>query len=479
MMHRRLGVAAKHDRTRGFFAPLATLATALPLPARLKPAAALTAVRPRDPSEALFGRIRRQLALWYCGALAAMLLVGGTLLYVGVQHALLDPVPGYLSNSAQLISASWSHEWGEHGPLACDQPSGIPAVALQHVPYVWCVASPPMDRKTPGLPAAFLGSNLAQTALASSTGQVSGTIIGENSLGAISCYALVVHDPVSGNAIGVVQVGIPIQGSLDALHTMLIILLVIGALTIVGAAAAGLWLAGRAMQPAYLSFARQQAFIGDAAHELRTPITLMRADAEVLLRGRAGFSEDDAALLEDIVAETAHMGNLATNLLTLARLDAGKAHLERDVVDLGEIAEGVARRVRALAAERHLTLNVEASAPVLVLADRALLEQAALILVDNAVKYNRPDGAISLRVAREGTRALLVVRDTGIGVPAEHLPHLGERFYRVDKARSREAGGAGLGLSIARGIAAAHGGTLTLTSDPGSGTTATLSLPAA
>ena len=111
--------------------------------------------------------------------------------------------------------------------------------------------------------------------------------------------------------------------------------------------------------------------------------------------------------------------------------------------------------------------------------DPTLLEQAALALLDNAIKYNRRGGQITVRTAIKSGQALLEVRDTGIGIAAEHLSHLGERFYRVDKARSRQAGGTGLGLSITRGIAAAHGGTLTLSSIPDQGTTAILILPLA
>ena len=116
--------------------------------------------------------------------------------------------------------------------------------------------------------------------------------------------------------------------------------------------------------------------------------------------------------------------------------------------------------------------------PALVIGNRSLLEQAALILLDNAIKYNRPAGRVTVSAIANGDRAMLTVSDTGIGIPPEHLPHLGERFYRIDKARSREAGGAGLGLSIARGIATLHNGTLTLTSEPGQGTVATMALPA-
>jgi signal transduction histidine kinase len=113
-----------------------------------------------------------------------------------------------------------------------------------------------------------------------------------------------------------------------------------------------------------------------------------------------------------------------------------------------------------------------------VIGDKSLLEQATMILLDNAIKYNRSGGSVTLRASLVQGQACLEVSDTGIGIPAEHLAHLGERFYRVDKARSREAGGAGLGLSIARGIAVSHGGSLTLSSVVGQGATARILLPA-
>jgi signal transduction histidine kinase len=125
--------------------------------------------------------------------------------------------------------------------------------------------------------------------------------------------------------------------------------LLCGLLTILGATAGGIFLAQRALEPAYLAFERQQEFIADAAHELRTPLTLLRANAEVLLRGRERLDPDDVPLIEDIVTESAHMGALASNLLTLARLDAGKQSVKRDVVDMEEIAEALVRRADALA----------------------------------------------------------------------------------------------------------------------------------
>jgi signal transduction histidine kinase len=275
----------------------------------------------------------------------------------------------------------------------------------------------------------------------------------------------------------VVVIGASIQMQENALSLLLMLLLSVGGVALLGAGLGGLFLASRALAPARLAWTNQQRFIADASHELRTPLTLLRADAEVLLRSREHLGTEDAALLEDIVTEASHMATLANNMLTLARLDNSTSHREHEVVNLADVALVGARRVQALADQVGVTIQVEQAGTAYVIGDPALLEQAVLALLDNAIKYNRRGGRVIIHTAAQDEQAVLEVRDTGIGIAAEHLPHLGERFYRVDKARSRQAGGTGLGLSIARGIAVAHGGTLTLSSVVGQGTTVTLALP--
>ena len=448
-----------------------------------------------EPSARMFSGIRLRLTLWYCAALAALLLISGTAIYEGTQYALMSPVGTTLSQSALSVKQAWQAQVtatptanpNPNDPYGFDPRRGcyVPKAVLQSVPYVECFTTEVGLVTLPHavLPPSFNDTALETKALSSPNGQATAVIEGGNGLGAIQCYALVVHDPTNSTSVlGVVQLGYPIQGQLTALHTLLIMLLLVGALTLLGAALSGLWLANRAMQPARMAFDRQQAFIADAAHELRTPLTLMRADAEVLLRGRNRLQVGDAELLNDIVGETAHMGALTTNLLTLARLDAGAQRIERDVVDLSEIASQTLHRAQALADARQIAVTNATQPrdrPTLVVGDQALLQQVALILLDNALKYTLPGGSVIIRVTRVGWQAALEVKDTGVGVAAEDLRRLGERFYRVDKARSREMGGAGLGLAIARGVAAAHQGALTLTSQPGQGTTATLTLPAA
>lgn len=437
-----------------------------------------------EPSGGLFRRIRVRLTLWYTSVLAAALLILGIALYWSVSHTLLSPINESLHESAQTLTQDVQGDLnflqtcqgavlgpfgqddilrGAHdsGQLwACYGESG------NYVPLTDYAARIPVLR------------DRALAAAAVQEGSATAVVNTGPAFGRVRLYAVVVPGG-NGVPLTVVQTAAQVGPQLDALHTLLTLLIILGVIALVIATAGGSFLADRALAPARLAYARQRDFIADASHELRTPLTMLRADAEVLLRSGTQLDPEDAEILQDIVDETAHMSALADSMLNLARLDSGEMPLEQDVVDLTALAADIGRRMTPLATERSLAMHIDAGQPILVVADRLLLEQTILILVDNAVKYNRPGGEVAIRVERQGDRALLTVRDTGIGIAAEHLPHLGERFYRVDKARSREMGGAGLGVSIARGIARRHGGTLELISQTGEGTTAMLSLPAA
>jgi two-component system, OmpR family, sensor histidine kinase CiaH len=429
--------------------------------------------RPADPATALFGRIRWRLTLLFAAVLAALLLVSGAVLYVSMRQTLLEPKNAILQNANQDFSTHWLRDG--HSP--CVEP---PEAALhgQPVTFIACYDGKGnlIQALIPQSGTSLPSTSLAQSAL--SSGSAYDETNAGGYLGHVRRYATIVHDPDTGAVVGVVMTGVQIGDTIEALNTLQTLLLLVGALTLAGATVGGYFLAARALDPARLAFARQQGFIADAAHELRTPLTLLRADAEVLLRGRERFEPDDAALLEDIVAETGHLSSLSTTMLTLARLDSSAQHHERDVVDMASVAASVVQRARALADERGVTLSLGAAPQAQVIGDRELLEQAALILVDNAIKYGGVGSSVEVSVATKDNKQRLVVHDTGPGIAAEHLPHLGERFYRPDKARSRAAGGAGLGLSLARGVMQLHDGELTVESAPGKGTTATLSLPA-
>ena len=437
----------------------------------------------QEAGAALFQGLRIRLTLWYCGVLGAALILFSIGLYFGAQYFFLRPYKDMAQFHAYGHINLWqSDKLDDACPLfgSSGQPGPPPGQGFIMTEMVLCFDThgnllPNEDIS--GLPSAFVTNTLVQSAI--QNGSASNTVNTGGKTGWVYRYAQVVPNPGGGGNLGVVMIGENIDAQESALSLLLILLLSLGGLALLGTGAGGLFLSNRAMAPARLAWSNQQRFIADAAHELRTPLTLLRADAEVLLRGRKRLQDDDAELLEDIVAETNHMSNIATNLLTLARLDTGTTHREHEVVNLAELAQKATQRVQALAEQRDITVQVEHTNDAYVIGDTAMLEQAVLGLLDNAIKYNREGGQVTVRTVKQDEQARIEVRDTGIGIAAEHLPHMGERFYRVDKARSREAGGTGLGLSIARSIAVAHHGTLFLSSIPEQGTTVTLTLPLA
>jgi heavy metal sensor kinase len=225
------------------------------------------------------------------------------------------------------------------------------------------------------------------------------------------------------------------------------------------------------------SFAEVRRFTADASHELRTPLTAIRTEAEVAL-ARPLNPADCQQLLGSILEECDRLARLTDQLLALAREDAAAARQAHEPVDLAALVRGVVETMRPLAEAGGLRLRLDAGGAVEVRGDGARLREVFYNLVDNAIKYTAEGGEVEVRSGQAGREAVVTVRDTGAGIPPEHLPHVFDRFYRVDKARSREQGGTGLGLSIARSIVTAHGGAIKLESAPGHGTTCTVTLPA-
>jgi two-component system phosphate regulon sensor histidine kinase PhoR len=213
------------------------------------------------------------------------------------------------------------------------------------------------------------------------------------------------------------------------------------------------------------------------SHELRTPLSAMKLMLETVM-----LSEDDAEaralFLPQIAQEVERMIGLVEDLLELARSEAGVISLRRERFDLTEVASSTVATFAQRADALGIALVLEAPAPVEVDADRARLTQVALNLVDNALRHTPAGGRVTVAVGRDGDEAFLRVRDTGIGIPFGDLPRVFERFYVVDRSRSREHGGTGLGLSIAKHLVEAHGGTLSASSVYGQGATFTMRLTA-
>lgn len=226
------------------------------------------------------------------------------------------------------------------------------------------------------------------------------------------------------------------------------------------------------------AFAQQRRFVADASHELRTPVAVIRSLAEVTL-AQAKTPKAYAEALRDVAGEAERLGNLVSDLLILARADEGELPIDREPVRLDLLAADVAASVEPLAAERGIALHTEALAPATVVGDAARLIQVVMNLVDNALFYTDAGGEVCISVAVSGSSARLEVRDTGIGIAPEDVPHIFERFYRADPVRSRMAGNSGLGLAIVDWVVRAHAGSVDVASQPGHGSTFAVTLPLA
>lgn len=224
------------------------------------------------------------------------------------------------------------------------------------------------------------------------------------------------------------------------------------------------------------AFDSQRRFVADASHELRTPLTAMRGNIDVLLLDEK-LSVDQRVSLQQLSGEAARLSRLVFNLLLLARADAKEPPgITRRRVDLDILLLEIHRQMKVLSNGVQVKLGHEDQ--VSVLGDADELKQLLLNLADNALKYTSKGGSVTLSLYRENGWAKVSVADTGVGIPAEELPHIFERFYRVDKSRSRDKGGTGLGLSIADLIATRHGGRITVESSSNEGSIFTLWLPA-
>jgi heavy metal sensor kinase len=322
-----------------------------------------------------------------------------------------------------------------------------------------------------------------------------------------------------GDQTYLTQAAAPLDDFYSALHRFATLLLVSIPLLLASAAGGGYWLSRRALAPVdqitktardisvqnlsrrlavpqtgdelqrlsetlnnmlqrlEAAFKKIIQFTADASHELRTPVAVMRTRTELSLR-KPRSSEEYRETIDQVHSELEKTSDLVEKLMFLARADYGEESLELSTSDLGEIARQACNQGRMLSEAKEITFNEEIpKRPIWVKADAPALQRLFLILIDNAIKYTPRGGRVDIVVRQENGCAVGEVRDSGIGVAPEDLPNIFERFYRADKARSRESGGVGLGLSIGRWIAEAHGGTIDIESSLGRGSTFRLRLP--
>jgi len=227
------------------------------------------------------------------------------------------------------------------------------------------------------------------------------------------------------------------------------------------------------------SFHQVNRFSADASHELRTPLTVLQGELESMARSSSNLPIEIRDTIGSALEETQRLAKIVENLLAISRLEAGEARKQLERLDFAELARSTADQMRLLAEEKNIHLDCNGAEHVEVDADPARLKQVVVNLLDNAIKYTPEKGRVSISVVKQDSRAVLEVEDNGIGISTDDLPHVFERFYRADKARSRQMGGTGLGLSIVRSICLAHGGRVTVNSTEGRGSLFRVELPLA
>jgi two-component system, OmpR family, sensor histidine kinase CiaH len=435
------------------------------------------------PVSAAVAGIHWRLVAWTMLVLGLILVALGTAVYVALEQALLAAVDRNLAGRAEQAATSGALRAGDAGSQGAGERRDREYREGYRGGVFYLVLG--ADGGVLANPQRVDAAGVAFPTPAAGAGARPGRRERERA------YATVVLDdePVrvyarplrEGEAPGArLVVGQSLEPEQEALESLVQVLVGGGVAGLLLSLAGAWFLAGRALVPIEQAFLRQQAFVADAAHELRTPLTVLRSATDLLDRHRDEPLAANGDLLDDARHEVGRLERLAGDLLTLARSDRDGLELAVAPLDLGALAAAVVRRAEPLAQSRGVALGFRGEAPPPVVeADPDRLEQVLLILLDNALRYTPTGGRVDVRVRREGDGAAVEVADTGIGISAQHLPRVFERFYRADPARTRRDGGAGLGLPIARTVVEAHGGRLTLDSTPGAGTRAVVSLPGA
>jgi two-component system, OmpR family, sensor histidine kinase CiaH len=261
---------------------------------------------------------------------------------------------------------------------------------------------------------------------------------------------------------------------LKKLLNTLVVTLILGVLAI---ASAGYFLAKRALVPIKASWDKQQQFVADASHELRTPLAVIKSNTELLLRHPEHTIEQESVRVTNVLREAMRMKKLVVTLLTLARADASQLELQKITFNIGEVIADVIEQFIPLAEVRGVQLKFSVDDVSEIEADKERLLQLFAILLDNALKYTSNEGTILVNCYQNASLVVIRIEDNGCGIAPEDLPHVFDRFFRGDKARSRESGGAGLGLAIADWIVKQHGGKIQIESELGLGTKIEVSLP--
>ena len=438
----------------------------------------------------MFGRIRRRLTMGYVGILALILVLFGVIVIFSFYQQVTNTQDNLLLQTAQ----NWSDDTGRSGrvkattnfdvavePVSFDEMARQDPLIEEILREDALLTREDILREEPDSPAATLG--LPYFEMAQRAGRERRNI--RETVEGPEGDVRVMNVPVykSGEVIEVLQAAQSRQAVWKTVNSLIFALVPVGIGALALAAVGGLFMSRRAMRPVRDSFERQRTFIADASHELKTPLTLIRADAEVLSRGLTGMEggSENRELAEDLLGETDRMSAVLSDLLLLARLDAEKLSVSREPFNLAGVLAETSERFAARTTTEGKRLEIRHSGKLPARGDAARTGQILAALLDNALRFTPPGGLITVEGRTRGKRVETTITDTGPGIPADHLPHIFERFYRADaqsEARARSGGGTGLGLAIARDLARAQGGELAAGNAAKGGASFNLTLPA-
>jgi two-component system OmpR family sensor kinase len=459
--------------------------------------------------------LRVRVVTWYVGMLAAALIVFGAALYLGVKNYLRTSLEDTLSGEANAIGTTFvAHEeakgatWmeGEIVEAYAPELSGrFIRITRRNGPVLYESG----DTREPIIQA----SKLPPTATGAKAASFR-TRVQENS-NHVLIYSLP-YKTSTGTEYWI-ETGASLAPMQRVLSSMLDIVLLLTPLILVGAAVGGTMLMTGPLQPLVTlteraehigisalgerlpvsdtgdemerlalslnrmitrledALSHNRRFSADVSHELRTPLTIMRGELEQVLLDTEVDSMTRASVFSAL-DEISRMAKIVESLLAIARLDSGADSISTQPTDVSGLCLWTVEQMQLLAEEKNIGLRIE-TRPLMVMADASRIKQVMVNLIDNAIKYTNYGGGILVTSLAMGKMAVIEIRDTGIGIPAEALPYVFDRFYRVDKGRARVSGGTGLGLSIVKAICHAHGGDVSVTSKEGEGTTMRVSLP--
>ena len=411
----------------------------------------------------MFNSVRIRLMLWYAGVLALSLVAFALVIYYAAAKGFHDRQDESLRSTAQTVASAYVEEIGEAHSLT--KAAEIVLVELTFPNrYVQIIDSNGHSIAS--------SKNLSGTHLTIPPGTVGFVTVDDTRVAVV---------PVSSDpTLGFAAVAEPLSVLEEGLGQLRRDFFAGVPLVLVLASLGGYILARKSLEPIASMVNEQQRFIADASHELRTPLAVLRGETEVAL-GRTRTVEEYQESLTLIQEEAERLSRIVEDLFILARQPIqSPTALVKEPVSLTDVVKDCARAAQVLASRKGVRLKLENDSTSIALnADEELIKRMILNLLDNAVKYTPEGGEISLALEKHNGSAEIVVRDTGIGLSQTDQQRVFDRFYRVDKARSRALGGAGLGLSIARSIVEAHGGNITIDSTPRHGSTFTVSLPLA